>query len=323
MNMKKWKRTLALLMVMLLMGVSGRCEQILGELPNGPVLYEANAAYLDVTEATAEYAARRAIVYGLASYSFLGANGVSLTEEEFQTIVGGDMEAYLASDEFAAFAEILREQYGMGEEIRRAVRAQYWLQYIDGTLNAFWQLQESLGYCSAQTLRQEFVAKFDANLEFPDDGSVAVFAGEAIPWTEEYRLLTAYSTANSRIAAANEIAVNTALERYAEENELNPDLSQAEKILRDACAQAEQDDNYPLLLLALKKTGISQETYNRSMLLFVRGELCRKAFGRHCSTLYQKAKAEGETADVETFYYEQLDRLTRGWKLVGLRGAGE
>lgn len=307
----------ALLVIAMLFPMSALGEATLLSLPDGDVAYEPYRLYLDVSDAMSRYGARQAIVFSLAAYSYLSANGILLDEEGFEAQAGQALREYLASKTHQEICALVTAQFDMTQaQVEQSVRAEYWSQYIASLLAAYFRAAAQADSSDAQTLFDDFESLFLKNLDLSDPGYVAVFAGEAVEWTEDYDALIRYNGALGRIKAANAIGENEALERFATKNDLFPDEEAvAENLLETVRIMQADTSYYAHLKRALSSLGVGEDAFYDALTPFVHADLCRAALGRYC---FERSRADESIESAQAYYEEQLASLTEGMRLVTL-----
>ena len=289
----------------------GKAET-LAVYPGGEVDIEPYSLYLDVTEAMARYSARQAIVFSMVCYNYLAANGIALEENGFEAQAGEDMKTYLASDEYKTYYAYLINQYGMtADEIVQSVRALYWSQYIGQALSSFFTLEEKTAAQTAQEQFDSFEALFYQNLDLTGDDNVAVFAGEAVPWSDEYKALVRYNGAVSRIRTAFTIVENEAISHFLTVKSITPDAFDLDSALKSAVEQMHGDARYyEFLKLVLSDAHKTEEEFCETLKPFLTADNNRRALGSYCYAAYQADHGSYDSA--AACYQGTLDALTEG-----------
>lgn len=307
----------ALLVIAMLFPMNALGEAALLSLPDGDVAYEPYRLYLDVSDEMGRYGARQAIVFSLAAYSYLSANGILLDEDGFEAQAGQALSEYIASEAHQEICALVTAQFDMTQaQVEQSVRAEYWSQYIASLLAAYFGAAAQADQSDAQTLFDDFEALFLENLDLSDPGHVAVFAGEAVEWTEGYDALIRYNGALGRIKAASAIGENEALERFAKKNSLSLDEEAvAENLLETIRIMQADASYYAHLKRALSSLGVAEDAFYNTLTPFVHADLCRAALGRYC---FERSRADKSIESAQVYYEEQLASLTEGMRLVTL-----
>lgn len=285
-----------LILLMLLLGAPKALmeeQAVLLTLEDGETLfYEPYSLYMDVAAAISQYSTRQGIAFTRAMESYLEANHVILATDEFSMLCAEEMEEYLRSETFMVCKGILKTQGGLtDEEIVRCVWENYWSQYVARTMAGFFNAQHEMNGESASEMFQDFTQQFYAHLEFPDDESVAVFAGEEIPWEDVYRNLCAYNELTARLEIADTLAQNRCVEKYLNEHGIHVDLTGMEESIDQAVSTMRSNELYCRVLDGvLAKYGRTLEEFLDAMRPFVLANFQRAAFGQHCYDLYQAGK---------------------------------
>lgn len=307
----------ALLLVATMFPMNAWGEATLLSLPDGDIAYAPYRLYLDVSEEMSRYGARQAIVFSLAAYSYLSANGVALEEEGFEAQTGLALDEYLASAAHQKICALLTSQFDMTQaQIEQSVRAEYWSQYIASLLAAYFGAAAQADQSDAQTLFNDFELLFLENLDLSDPRYVAVFAGEAVEWTEGYDALIRYNGALGRIKAARAIGENEALERFAMKNGLFVNEEAAAENLKETIRIMQADTSYYAhLKRALSTLEVEEDTFYEALTPFVHADLCRTALGRYC---FDRSQTDESIESAQAYYDKLLSSLTEGMRLVTL-----
>lgn len=295
--------------------------QTLLELEGGrAIAYEPYRLYMEVAEEISRYSTRQGVVFTLAMTSYLEANHVLLAEDECLALCAEEMNEHMQSEAYALCADILAKRYGLSEaEIARCVFENYWSQYVARALSGFYRAQEKMTGTPAEKMFNDFTEDFYANLSF-EEGSVAVFAGEAIAWTPTYENLCAYNAVNALLEVADTVALNASVEDFLSEQGIDVDLTGMEDSVREAVSAMRANALYSAVFDSiLEEKGKTMDDFLAAMEPFVLAQFQRAAFGQACYDAYQEAYGEAEEKPaLEAYYYERLEAVAKPYVIRDL-----
>lgn len=318
--MKKISFALVLLLILTgLFPVSLASGQPLLILSDGEAVpYEPYALYLTVSGEIGRLSARQGIVFTRAMESYLQANNVILSTDEFLSLCGEEMNSYLESETFTVCRGLLKAHYDLtDEQILRSIRDSYWSQYVAQMLSAFYRAQEKMSGESAEMMFSAFTEQFYENLSFCDEADgVAVFGGETIAWTDGYRAQVRYNELTSLLATVDTIALNRSVEKYLDDNHVTVDYEGMDESIRDAVASMQSNEIYSVALdeiLAAKHQKL--DDFLVAMTPFVEANFQRASFGGYCYELYQAMPEDQRPEDLREYYYSCLDGVSQTYQI--------
>lgn len=318
--MKKTCLTLVLFVFLLgVFSISSASGQALITLSDGEIVpYESYALYLTVSGEIGRLSARQGIVFTRAMESYLQANNVILSTDEFLSLCGDEMNSYLESETFTICRGLLKAHYGLtDEQILRSIRDSYWSQYVAQMLSAFYRTQETMSGESAETMFNTFTEQFYENLSFCDEATgVAVFGGESLAWTDEYRAQVLYNELTSILATVDTIALNLSVEKYLNDNQVTVDYTGMDESVRAAVSSMQSNEIYSAALdEILVDHHWSFDDFLDAMTPFVKANFQRASFGSHCYELYQTMPEQQRPEDLQEYYYSCLDSVSQTYQI--------